>query len=100
MAGDPREGCPKAARQRERSLSNDVDPRMRQWKPGEAPSIGVRWIKTYSPRKDAEMIGWYDRRSLVPIVLRRVRSPMGEPSCMNCPSRRWTVRDGAAGPKD
>ncbi|MDR0395733.1 MAG: hypothetical protein LBH66_00350 [Oscillospiraceae bacterium] len=94
LTGGPRGGCPMAANRRERIQPSEAAAQTRQWLSSESPRVGERWINARCSRKDAEMLVWFDRRLRVPIILHRVKSPMGETCCMNCPSRRWQARRG------
>ncbi|MDR2656824.1 MAG: hypothetical protein LBB86_03245 [Oscillospiraceae bacterium] len=86
--------CPLKEKRRETPRS-DVDARMMHWVPDEAESpIEARWIKVRNRRREAEMLVWYDRCRRIRITLRKTGSPMGEPSCMNCPSRSWAFQRG------
>jgi hypothetical protein len=35
------------------------------------------------------MLAWYDQRRREQMILHKVGEHMGEPFCVNCPSRRW-----------
>ncbi|GHU73313.1 hypothetical protein AGMMS49992_11480 [Clostridia bacterium] len=90
IMGSRCDGCPLAEKRIDPALVNEMDSRIRYWRPGPfAPPIEARWVKPRTHRKSAEMVVWTDPRHRVPLNLRRFESPMGEPSCMRCPARQW-----------